>query len=392
MTTSVVVLRRALAVAALAAAVSGGSGAASGRDRLHRLDLYSEGRYDEAVRDVTLIAHMEAIYDDLLTAGGPWVLAVDSDEQQRRRLVAASFALEIAAVQPPRDDPNWRMFELSLVRERLAAWGAVALVQRVPAAPTIHRPPMTVPKQPKERLWYHAAAALLQNGATYRALVKPADDENALRPAVVFPLLDDVALRRFPDDPTLILARAGALLSSSDASVSLMGARRPSDRTGVAFFTDNGRARQAESIYRRLLNDPVVGADANLRLGFIRLLRGDESEARRLLAEVDRRSTDFDAKYCARVLTAWAWQVEKRHAEALVSYRAALELAPNAHTAAVPVAFALQTEGRLEEAEALLHAALIATPRPRDPLLTLDRWDGRTFPDRLRVLKEALVR
>ncbi len=388
-----VVGRRGLAIAAFAAAVFTAGVPAAVPDRLHRLDLYSEGRYEEAIRDITLVAHMEAIYDDLVGAGGTWVLAAANEEQGRRRLIAATFALEVATVQPPRDAPTGRgMFDLSLIRERLVAWGAVTLVQRVPAAPTIHSPPMTVARQSHERLWYHAAAALLQNGATYRALVKPADDEPALRPPVVFPLLDDIALRRFPADPVLMLARAGALLSSAGASVMLMGDRRPSDRHGRSFTFDNGRAGQAESIYRTLLDDPVVGADAHLRLGFLRFLRGDESGARRLLAEADRRSTDADARYCARLLTAWAWQVEKRHDEALAAYRAALDLAPNAHSAAVPMAFALQTDGRLAEAEALLHAALIAVPRPRDPLVTFDRSDGRTFPERLRALKATLRR
>jgi tetratricopeptide (TPR) repeat protein len=370
---------------------SGGAGGAAPRSVTDRLALYDAGKFQEAIQGFATVTDLLGAYEQLVAEGGTWILAAPADDQSRRRLVAASFALEVAAVRPALSDHDRGLgFTLGTGPITLVAWGAVALVQRVPAAPSLTRPSLTASRQAGELPWFQAAASLLQRGPTYRALIRQSEAAPLYRPATVFPLIE-TALARFPNDPELRLARAGAYQRSAVSS-SIGGRLRPVPTMRSVLTSRGPGFGEAERGYRELITNEAVGAEARLRLGFIRFLKGDESEARAHFREADRLSGDADTKYAARLLTAWAWDVERRHDDALAAFRRALEIAPDAYSAAVPVAAGLQKAGRLAEAEALLQRSMVADYVQRDPLFRFDQADSRFFPQRIERLRETLKR
>ena len=370
---------------------SASAGTQAARGVTERLALYDAGRYQEAIDGVTTVTDLLTTYEQLVEHGGPWILAGSADEQPRRRLVAASFALEVAAIGPSTSDHERGLgYHLGTGPVPLVAWGAVALVQQLPQAPGLTRPSVTVPRQAGELPWFQAAAAVLQFGPMYRALVRIEEGGLLYQPPTVFPLVE-LALARFPNDPILMLARAGAYQRSSISS-SITAHLRPVPSMRSAFTSRGEGIDIAERGYRQLIKNPAVAAEAHLRLGFIRFLKGDESEARMHFADADRLSTDNGTKYCARLLTAWAWDAERRADEALAAFQRALELAPSAYSSALPVAASLQKAGRLAEAEALLQRVFAADRLEHDPLIHFDRADNRFYPQRLERLREALKR
>jgi VWFA-related protein len=194
----------------------------------------------------------------------------------------------------------------------------------------------------------------------------------------------DRALRRFPRDSRLLLAR---LLTTP-------GAFAVSNRPGVAadrlakgllchgwLLTPGSQPRGlARTIpltregFRALASDPVVGDEASARLALLEYMLGDVDAS---LADVAGATGSADpfVRNLAGVVAGLAWDAKGQPDRALAAYRTAVEAMPRSTAA---VAFA--THAFLAGQRAVAEAALAEALPPR--VFVFDPWDGPLAGDR----------
>ena len=186
----------------------------------------------------------------------------------------------------------------------------------------------------------------------------------------------DEALRRYEDDPLLLLAR-GSLIESQVA------ADLPSTKADVLVTTSNretavfnrrselyARLGDAEATYRRALRVMPDLVEARVRLGRVLHQRGDSSQAAAELAVAAAHpQADQATRYLAWLFLGAAREAEKRPPEAVEAYRAAVALDPESTVAAVALSHALHEAGERGAAQDVLRTALSGGRRRRD-------WDA----------------
>ena len=290
--------------------------------------------------------------------GGPG----DAD---RRRLIAASLALEVTAAKDA-----WPT--------TLIEWACDGF--RTAGAPSAN-----------EALWMRASVALAEGDGMW-AILSPAAHLGH-------------ALQRFPDNPHFKLARAfvaDAVASQPAVTTGTM----LTDQTPVAFDRLAARAlgRSPEADARRaaldrvatdfqaLVTDPVVGAEGHLRLGDIELRLGRADRAAEEFRQADAAAaSDPFVSYLARLLLAWTDASAGRLDEAERGYRLALEVMPRARSATTLLAALLVMNGKLEEAEQVTSAFLASPEAPADdPWRQYPRGDFRAYLTLVAQLHEAI--
>jgi tetratricopeptide (TPR) repeat protein len=186
-------------------------------------------------------------------------------------------------------------------------------------------------RQPFEKLWYLAVCY------HYMRMLSPAA-QAALQ----------TAAHAFPDDVDVGLA-----LGSFD------------EMTGWT-QKDERYLKRAEYIYRRILETFPASAETLVRLGRTLFLMGDDNEAQSLLKE-GLESTHVPRLELAAHLTLGDLH-RKRHqlAQAIESYRAAVELDPLCQSAVVALALALHKAGDPEASLEVIERYFKALPRRRE--------------------------
>ena len=340
------------------------------------LDRYADGQYADAIAKLSVLGGFNAPQAET------WARALGPNELARRRLLAATLALEYTASRPGLS-PSL----LEWARDAVQATGSAEW----------------------ERLWLRAAIALAEGVEAWNFLTPPpaaasvGASSRGAAPAVPPPLgyLAE-ARRRYPDDPHFKLAEAvGLEVAASPAPATPLSRRSPGP---VAFdriageMLDEGHApppaqaalvERAATAFEALAADPVVGAEALVRLGFCRLRLGQRDRAVQHFTDASRTASEPAVGYLARLFAGVAHARSGRVDEAVAAYRAALEILPHTRSASALLTSLLFMHHRLDEAEAVAGDFLSNSQADRDPWQTYLLGDYRSYSDLVIRLREA---
>jgi hypothetical protein len=285
-------------------------------------------------------------------AGRAWI---DADPAQRpqRALAAAAFALETEYLRAERGD--WRVTDAPpCAAACVLDWAQIQLVQR--GGP-----------DRAEHTWYLAAAALAGGVRDWRYLQ---------RPARVPPGLMDRALARFPDDAPVRLERA--LAAAGRFNIMVDGARlAPTIPPSLAARIGSGQLLMgqlgleppsgAAAMLAALVDDPVVGAEARLRLGYLHWALEHDAAAEAELTKAAEQAGNADIRYLAEFLLGSIAIARGDGASAIPRLEAALAARPASQSAAVALASLELQRGDAGRAHEIARASL-------DQRADLDPW------------------
>lgn len=309
------------------------------------LDQYEHNR-EVAAAAFAGVIHVESVKDILHAEGERWIDAAGPKDVPRRRLVAATFALESARAGL---DYEWSN------SIELIDWGWSQLSKQ--------RPPL-----PAERLWHLAAVALFQG----------AYDQFEL----------EARLRRFksrfPNEPRILLAEAWSLEA-------LWGQGYPPPLRGKPGGVGDTGLNIKGAFTKALASpDPAVAGEADLRLGYYDLIADRSESALGRLDHALSATTERDLIYLAHLFRGWTLSRMDRDAESTREYQQAVNTIPAGSTGALWLARRLLLEGKRDEADAVTDRSLVGSKDIDDPWRLYGYGDFRRFPALMRQLREAI--
>jgi tetratricopeptide (TPR) repeat protein len=340
------------------------------------LDRYAAGAFDEAISKLGVLGGFNTPQAE------SWIRAQGPSELARRRLVAATLALEYTASRPGLSPAliEWG-------RDTARATGSVEW----------------------ELLWLRASIALAEGSEAWTFLTPPPEPVRA--GGATAPRADKIpaargylaeARARFPDEPFVKLAEAvGLEVAASPAPRSPLSRRSPGsvafDRISAELLPEGAAApaaqvallERAASAFEPLLADESTRAEASLRLGFCRLRLGQRDRALDQFAAAARATRDPYLGYLAHLFSAVAHAGSDRADDATAAYRAALNLVPRARAATSLLTALLFMHHRLSEAESVATDYLSSPPTSEDPWRTYLLGDYRSYAGLLARLREA---
>jgi len=122
----------------------------------------------------------------------------------------------------------------------------------------------------------------------------------------------------------------------------------------------------AATALRALVDDPDVGAEARVRLGYFLWASGDVDAGRSELDAGAKATNDRDLKYLARFLSGWM-VLQTKPDEARTELAAALGIRPHSQSASLALAALELQRGEAARAEDLMKSSLTAKPGDVDP-------------------------
>jgi tetratricopeptide (TPR) repeat protein len=335
------------------------AGAGSGMALLER---YAHGDFDAVVRDMADITDFKPIYTDLKANAGSWIEAGGPADRDRRRLAAATFAMEAARIGANTDWKEVRMF----MRLENIYWKPPALLLELGCA--LMR--STTSPTDSEHAWQMAALGVVGHAQDYEFLIGSPWDARANTKDEIKHLEHTIA--RFPKDRRLLLAQGIA------AELRLYPR---ATNTGI---------KEAREIFGNLKEDANVGAEARMRLGAI-LVRARQAEAALpLLTAAADATPDPFVKYLANYFAGEALGQLGERERAEAAYRRALDAVPRAQSASFALSALLGLRGARAEAASLISQA-IATPIVPDPWRAYGSGDDRFWPLRIAALRDKIA-
>jgi tetratricopeptide (TPR) repeat protein len=335
------------------------------------LDQYLKGDFEAAVGNPPRLARFN--FQD----ADRWITAGGQAQVERRQLAAALYVLEYSGIRQG-------------VLPAMLNWARGVMSRLPPRA--------------DEALWLRAAIALAEGLDRWVYLVEGVAGPAASgKPAVAPVGLIRFARTRFPDDPYFQLADAvGAEVSATRPLDQLSGPPQESSAAWDRIASerlDGGGPRLSErtvaleraaGLLERLTTHAALAAEANLRLGYVRLRQGQTDTA---LAHFDRAlglTKNISIRYLSHLYSGWLLGSLGRTQEAASAYRAALALVPRAQSATSLLVALLAKSDQLTEAEAAAETFLTAEVAPLDPWRTYFVSDFREYPQLVQQLRERL--
>ena len=314
------------------------------------LDQYDRGEYETAVTTLIKLRSLEAFSKVYQDAADRWIRDLGPAHVERRRNIVAVVALEAAHARGGVEWPHAQV---------LVEWACARL--RATLVPT-----------ELERRWMHAASALLE-GAVQGAALE---------------LHVTHALKRFPDDPALILARAvAAELRAGPDQRTASGTQPPEagETSSAGLTLVASRLQQAARL-------PEIQREAQLRLGYTALRQGKAQVALDHLAAAASANAVADPylDYLIFLFRGRALDRLKRWDDAAAAYRKAVELQPGVQSAELALATALFRAGHRAEASAAADRALSRREATPDPWLFYGQSDFRHWPALLDQLRRGV--
>jgi len=349
-------------------------------DVAHLLDTYAAGQFDDAVNSVAKVGDMigRNLRRHWMVDAPLWIDAGPAD-RPHRLLVAASLALETEIIRVERG--QWG-------NSTTPPCGGTCVLDWAQAQLVARGTP-----DDAERAWYLAAAALGGGVRDWNYLYRPAPPKPPGRaatwiggsgsdavgpgygpPEIPLPGLMDRALERFPNDPHIHLEHAMA--AAGRFNVTTEGGRYSPD---MGMIVINGRAaslgdqsratqrQQAAGLLNSLKDDPVVGAEASVRLGYLQWALGQDDVATASLVRAAAGAKDPDIEYLARFLLGWTALVGGDVNAAVPHLRAALDARPGSQSAAVTLATIELQRGDAAAAYATAQTSLDTRASDDDP-------------------------
>ena len=335
------------------------------------IDRYAAGDYDGAVQSYLSSPNPGLLRKEFERRAG---LGADSGTpaaRQRQRVIAATFALDIASrlLWPEDVDP---LVELGCKLLEGNDTGDAAT-----------------------ELWYRTSVAVFVRTRDDGQLVTWGGPGKPLgsRVAPARRQVDHVAhaLRRFPKEPRFQLAAAELVAVTADSEpprdaewvpTNVLDKRTPEALRRI-------RAQQAIALFEPLRADKGLQSEADLRIGFLRFTLHEPQAALEAYARA-RRSDDPFIEYLSAFLSGRALDQLKKPGEAVERYREALTIIPRVQSATNALAASLFLAGKPDEAYALVADALSAQPRPDDPWHHFGYGDLRFIPEMLVDLRAAI--
>jgi len=336
------------------------------------LDRYERGEHEAVFAELVRAGDATAVLKDLQSSGSAWIQARGSAEVRRRQLVAASFALEAAVphLWPEDVDP-------------LVEWGCELMRKRGSAADA------------PEHLWQLASVAIFGRARDDGRLVTRAGPGAPLGSHVPPPrrAIDHIAHaeQRIPEEPRFRLAEAMLAATLADTEPPrdapwISTAQLPRNSDGAM---RRARAAQAIQLFEPLIEVPALRAEAEVRLGYLKLVLHEFEASLDHFAQA-RGTDDVFVAYLARFLSGRALDALNRRDDANAMYRSALEVVPHAQSASEALAANLFLAGAAGDAYAAAQDALSGDPRRGDPWHEFGYGDRRFIPARMSALREAL--
>jgi tetratricopeptide (TPR) repeat protein len=308
------------------------------------LDRYARGEFDVVRPALASAGSLAEFSKDFRASVRAWADEPDdADEQRRRRAVGGAIALEAAQARGVVERG-----EAQLLVEFICSW--------LRAQPE---------RDPFEPLWHRAAAALMQGVAAGVALEVHVTH----------------ALRAWPDDPALVLARAVAAELRAGADTRTRDRTVPADPEALAL---------AESRFTQAATFEVNRHDAQLRLGSIALRQGKPHVA---LTRLDAAGATSDpwAAYMVHLLTGRAHAARDSWQDAAASYRQARAIV-DSQTASAALVAALSAAGDYAGAAAEADRLLQRSTPVADPWLSYGQGDFRHWAALMARIRESTRR
>jgi hypothetical protein len=363
------------------------------------LDRYLAGDFVGAVRRA-----LEEDRETFVTAYGrevgDWVDGAGDEEATRRRLAAATFALEFAHDERLPNEYNWTP----------GWWYSRVLVEYacrlLRAAPNVH---------PAETTWFLASIALVKAAQDQDFLtgrpprVTGPDRDIGIRDAPperrpLFPFGGGVVtepqrLRAFArrsnmavvdhasdardrvDDPRILLAVATDTLFPSVLVRGMMqGFAAPKDP----------RIAPAVKQLTPLRQFPSIRGEVDLYLGLAALLRLQGDDAVALLRGVPQGTDDPSIVYLSSLFLGQIMEMNGRREDAIAAYRQAASWRPYS-SVALPLAALLFVTGERDEAVAWTNRSLVIDRPEDDPFVQFGYGDLRRWPMYLAELRASFT-
>jgi tetratricopeptide (TPR) repeat protein len=362
------------------------------------LDQYSAGNFDRVVAALEDTADLVDVLNQLKKTGPDWIAAApDEAARDRRRLTAATLALEAARAGEWRD---WKIIQNvpALSRQRtlgdkenpnprtdltvggngfknadLLYWKAAP--QLIEWACALWRRDVTPTET--ERAWQLAALAVAERSEDYEFLIgspfdargNTKDEYDHLRHAS----------SRFNTESRLALAQG----------IALEWRTWPERPRGSA--SRRAGFREAQQVFGKLGTDPTVGAEALVRAGVLFTRVGASDDALKAFGRAETATRDPFLLFLAHY---YRGQIaEKRHAlaDAEREYRLALTEVPNAQSASIALAALLFGRGARTEAASIVDASLSANLLAADPVRDYVHGDDRFWPQLIGRLRAGIA-
>ncbi len=401
--------------------------AATYRLTTETLDAYAKDEFDIAAsflegRPLLNSGDLDKIAADLERVGPGWI-----DNQPKRRLVAATFALEMARaigmrrVRPP--DPQAHM---PLVAQRFLAWGCARLRDDLHPQDTEllwHFAAISVADAPGRGLGNATAAEADAFGRDWDVFLlgndwprapmassasAPSDSQNALAQELTEGHLAH-ALARLPTVAELQFEKARAVMAATravgdvgvpieqqsglfaheitpDYIARLSSGSGASSARAVVAASGNANEREvaigrvpptdellrinelrnARAIFEQLAVPGPLEAYSHLCAGVIALRLADRAGALEHFAALDHLAPDPALHYDARALSGVVHERRQEWDQAIASYKSALVLMPHARFAGTRLTTLLLRLGRNADAETFEDAFLAAPAQAAD--------------------------
>jgi tetratricopeptide (TPR) repeat protein len=352
------------------------------------LDAYAAGRFDEALAPVRSATkeRTSALRQELIIGGAPWVDA-SPPESRRRALAAAAFTLEAETIAA--EQGRWRDLDSPLNCGGRCAleWACTVLRTHGEA-------------DEAEHIWYAATVALAGGVRDWTFLVPPIQMTTSRRPRDPGHVAH--ALGRVPGDARIRLAGAVAVGARFQVGVEMEAPRQgrrtepaPEDNTIelVLPLVATSMGVSVESAMQQLMDlagDPVVGAEARLRLGYLLWRRGGYTEALRESRAAAAAAQEDDVRYLANFVASQAAQTLGDLAQAESLLEAALAARPHSQSAALALAALQMLRGDGDAAYTLVEGTRANRPTDDDPWRMFLYGDFTRLPGLLQRLRAAV--
>ncbi len=246
------------------------------------LDQYDHGDRTMSAAAFAGVIHVESVRDALAAEGAAWIAAGGKDDIPRRRLVAATFALEAARAGL---DHEWAN------SVQLIDWAWSELRQQSTPLPA-------------ERYWHLAAIALFQG----------AYDSAQLETRL------GRLKSRFPGEPRLLLVAAWSLEVPRPPNFVMPPMRGKPGGVGDA-ASDVAHAYVKASAS----SDTAVSAEAHVHLAYFDLIADRSAGALDHLAQAERKTSDPHLVFLAHLFHGWTLARLDRASETTAEYPSGLQ-------------------------------------------------------------------